>query len=198
MKIKKYSWKAVALATGMVCCTITAFTVSAQGTPEKININTAETQIEETETTDKQTMTNKTEDQQTIIDTKTTEKNKTGAGQIVKIAQKYIGNPYKPGGTDLTTGVDSIGFVKAIYELAGIKLPADINELAANGTEIPLTELSAGDIIIYSGTGLEDKLSHAAIYDGNGQVIHASNMREGIKISDLNYREIYMAIKILK
>ncbi len=198
MKIKKYSWKAVALATGMVCCTITAFTVSAQGTPEKININTAETQIEETETTDKQTMTDKTEDQQTIINTKTTEKNKTGAGQIVKIAQKYIGNPYKPGGTDLTTGVDSIGFVNAIYELAGIKLPADINELAANGTEIPLTELSAGDIIIYSGTGLEDKLSHAAIYDGNGQVIHASNMREGIKISDLNYREICMAIKILK
>lgn len=200
MKTKKYSWKAAALAAGMLCCTITAFTVSAQGTPEKININTTETQIKETETTDKQTITGNTENQQTIIDTKTTEKNETGAinEQIVKIAQKYIGNPYKHGGTDLTTGVDSIGFVKAIYGLAGIKLPADINELTATGTETSLTELSAGDIIIYSGTALEDKLSHAAIYDGNGQVIHASNMKEGIKISDLNYREICMAIKILK
>ena len=200
MKTKKYSWKAAALAAGMLCCSITAFTVSAQGTPEKININTTETQIKETETTDKQTITGNTENQQTIIDTKTTEKNETGAinEQIVKIAQKYIDNPYKHGGTDLTTGVDSIGFVKAIYELAGIKLPADINELAAIGTETSLTELSAGDIIIYSGTALEDKLSHAAIYDGNGQVIHASNMKEGIKISDLNYREICMAIKILK
>lgn len=200
MKTKKYSWKAAALATIMICCTITAFTVSAQGTTKETNINTAETQIKEKETTTNQTNIANTEDQQATIDTKTTKENGTYAinKQIVELAQKYIGNPYKHGGTDLTTGVDSIGFVKAIYGLAGIKLPADINELAATGTEIALTELSAGDIIIYSGTGLEDKLSHAAIYDGNGQVIHASNMRKGIKISDLNYREICMAIRILK
>ena len=198
MKIKKYSWKAAALAIGMVCCTITAFTVSAQGTPKEININETGTQIKETKPAANQPETANTEDQQTIIDAKIIEENETGAinEQIVKLAKKYLGNPYKFGGTDLTTGVDSIGFVKAIYELAGIKLPADINELAASGTEISLTELSAGDIIIY--TGLEDKLSHAAIYDGNGQVIHASNMRQGIKMSDLNYRPICMAIQILK
>lgn len=200
MKIKKYSWKAAALAIGITCCTITAFTVSAQGTPKETNINTAETQIKEKEDTTNQTNIANTEEQQTIIDTKITEENRTGTinEEIASLAQKYIGNPYKFGGTDLTTGVDSIGFVKAIYGLAGIKLPSDINELAAAGTEIALTELSAGDIIIYSGTGLEDKLSHVAIYNGNGQVIHASNMKTGIKISNLNYREIYMAIRILK
>ena len=85
--------------------------------------------------------------------------------------------------------------IRDSYGLAGIELPADINELADNNIEIPLTELSAGDVVIYSEA--DSKLYHAAIYDGNGQVIHASNMREGVKISDLNYREISMAIRIL-
>lgn len=193
MKTKKYSWKAAALAVGMACCTITAFTVSAQGTPKEVTVKTSSAQSAKDETAkNKKTAT-----------TETTEADKTATlnlqsakqGQIVKLAKKYLGAPYKAGGTDLSSGVDSLGFIKAIYGLAGIELPADINELADNNIEIPLTELSAGDVVIYSEA--DSKLYHAAIYDGNGQVIHASNMREGVKISDLNYREISMAIRIL-
>ena len=36
MKTKKYSRKAAALAVGMLCCVATAFTVSAQETPEEV------------------------------------------------------------------------------------------------------------------------------------------------------------------
>lgn len=193
MKTKKYSWKAAALAVGMACCTITAFTVSAQGTPKEVTVKTSSAQSAKDETA---------KSKKTAA-TETTEADKTATldlqsakqGQIVKLAKEYLGAPYKAGGADLSSGVDSLGFIKAIYGLAGIELPADINELADNNIEIPLTELSAGDVVIYSEA--DSKLYHAAIYDGNGQVIHASNMREGVKISDLNYREISMAIRIL-
>lgn len=193
MKTKKYSWKAAALAVGMACCTITAFTVSAQGTPKEVTVKTSSAQSakDETAKNKKTAATETTEADKTA----TLELQSAKQGQIVKLAKKYLGAPYKAGGTDLSSGVDSLGFIKAIYGLAGIELPADINELADNNIEIPLTELSAGDVVIYSEA--DSKLYHAAIYDGNGQVIHASNMREGVKISDLNYREISMAIRIL-
>lgn len=193
MKAKKYSWKAAALAVGMTCCTITAFTVSAQGTPKEAAVKTSSAQPAKNETAKnkKNVAAEATEaDKTTALDGQSAKQE-----QIVKLAKKYLGAPYKFGGADLSSGVDSPGFIKAIYGLAGIELPADINELADNNIEIPLTELSAGDVVIYSGT--DPKLFHAAIYDGNGQVIHASNMREGVKISDLNYREISMAIRIL-
>ena len=117
--------------------------------------------------------------------------------QIVKLAEKYVGAPYQFGGTDLSSGVDSIGFVKAIYALAGFDIPADLSQLSVYGDKVRLDALTAGDIIIYSS---EDKsfYAHAAIYDGNGQVIHASNMRDGVKISDLNYRDIAVAVRIVK
>ena len=49
MKRKNYSWKAAALAAGMICCTLTAFTVSA-GEFEKEAAGNAQTAEEETET----------------------------------------------------------------------------------------------------------------------------------------------------
>ena len=50
MKTKKYSWKAAALAVGMACCTITAFTVSAQGTPKEVTVKTSSAQSAKDET----------------------------------------------------------------------------------------------------------------------------------------------------
>ncbi len=117
--------------------------------------------------------------------------------QIVELAGKYVGAPYQFGGTDLSSGVDSIGFVKAVYALAGFDIPADLDKLSVCGDPVSLEELTAGDIIIYSS---EDKSSyaHAAVYDGSGRVIHASNMRDGVKVSDLNYRDIAVAVRVVK
>ncbi len=118
--------------------------------------------------------------------------------QIAELAKLYIGNPYKAGGTDLEYGTDSIGFVKAVYALAGIELPADIQALAAVGTEVPLETLIAGDLIIYSSADGENRFFHVAVYDGSGRAIHASNRKTGIKISDYDYREITKAIRMIR
>lgn len=118
--------------------------------------------------------------------------------QISNLAGSYIGAPYQHGGTDLAGGVDSPSFIKAVYAQAGIELPADLHELAASGTEVSINELSAGDIIFYSDQTNTIPFFHAGIYNGSGQVIHASNQKDGVKISDFDYRKISMAVRILK
>ncbi len=139
--------------------------------------------------------------EQTQEETNTAAANATAINeQIAKLAGDYIGTHYVYGGEDLLNGVDSSGFVKAIYAQAGIELPRTINELAGCGTEVPLDSLVAGDVLIYGkqNEGQQVQLSHTGIYDGQGQVIHASNDRDGVKASDYDYRPISKAIRIVE
>ena len=63
------------------------------------------------------------------------------------------------------------------------------------GTSISASELQPGDLIFYAKGGT---INHVAIYIGNGQVIHASSPKTGIKISNYNYRTPYKMVKILQ
>ncbi len=200
---KKVSLKAVLLAIGMAGCTMTAFTVSAQKTPEAAAVDTSIQKGQrriETKSEGQSTAKIYGQGAQALAqesDEKAPDTQSVARKQLVEMAKKYVGNPYRYGGTDLYTGVDSPGFIKAIYALAGIELPASLKELAAAGTRIQLSELAEGDLIFYTEADGGGQLCHAAIYIGGGQAIHASNMREGIKISDYDYREIGMAARIL-
>ena len=49
-------------------------------------------------------------------------------------------------------------------------------ELQNAGYEVSYADAQPGDLICYGG--------HVAIYMGNGQIVHASNSRDGIKISN--------------
>ena len=103
--------------------------------------------------------------------------------QIVNYAIQFVGNPYVYGGTSLTQGTDCSGFVMRVYENFGISLPRTSGEQGKSGRGVAsLSEALPGDLIWYSG--------HIGIYMGNNQVVHASNEREGIKISNADYRTI--------
>ena len=139
-------------------------------------------------------------EEQMYEETSTAASNATAINeQIARLAEDYIGAPYAFGGEDLSSGVDSSGFVKAIYAQAGIELPRDIYGLAECGTEISLDSLAAGDIVIYGEQNADQQtqLSHVGIYDGEGKVIHASNDRDGVKVSDYDYRPISKVIRIV-
>ena len=56
------------------------------------------------------------------------------------------------------------------------------------GTKVSLDEAKAGDLVFYAKGGT---VNHVGIYLGNGQVIHASNPKQGIKISPVGYRTIH-------
>ena len=108
----------------------------------------------------------------------------SGSGSsIVDYALQFVGNPYVWGGTSLTSGADCSGFTQSVYAQFGYSLPRTSYEQQNWGTEVSYADAQPGDLICYGG--------HVAIYMGNGQIVHASNSQDGIKISnDATYRTI--------
>lgn len=108
----------------------------------------------------------------------------SGSGSsVVDFATQFVGNPYVWGGTSLTNGADCSGFVQSVYANFGVSLPRTSYEQQNAGTEVSYADAQPGDLICYGG--------HVAIYMGDGKIVHASNSRDGIKISnDATYRTI--------
>lgn len=111
--------------------------------------------------------------------------------QVAEFAVRFVGNPYRYGGTSLTNGADCSGFIMSVYANFGVSLPHSSGQLAyvgrSVGTDLAAAEL--GDIICYSG--------HAAIYIGGGRIVHASTEETGIKISSASYRPIKAIRRVL-
>lgn len=102
---------------------------------------------------------------------------------IASFALKFVGNPYVYGGTSLTNGADCSGFVQSVYANFGISLPRTSGEQGNCGTNVGgLENARPGDLVSYSG--------HIGIYIGNGQIVHASAPKTGIKVSNASYRPI--------
>lgn len=109
--------------------------------------------------------------------------------QIAKYACQFIGNPYVLGGTSLTDGADCSGFVWRIYKDFGYSLKRTSYEQRSNGTEVSYDQIQPGDLICYSG--------HVAMYIGGGKIVHASNAKSGIKVSNATYRSIITIRRII-
>jgi hypothetical protein len=113
---------------------------------------------------------------------------------LVQYAKQFVGNPYVWGGTSLTNGADCSGFTLSIYKKYGVSLPHHAASQAQLGTKVDISQLQPGDLVFYAKNG---SINHVAIYIGNGQVVHASSPKTGIKISSLNYRTPYCARRYL-
>lgn len=109
--------------------------------------------------------------------------------QIANYACQFIGNPYVPGGTSLTEGADCSGFVWRVYKDFGYSLPRTSYSLRSSGTGVSYSEAKPGDVVCYAG--------HVGIYIGNGQIVHASTQRTGIKITTATYKEILSVRRIV-
>ena len=103
---------------------------------------------------------------------------------MVSYAMQFLGNPYVWGGTSLTNGTDCSGFVMRIYEHFGYSLPRTSAAQAGATKTVSSGDVRPGDLFFYGSGGV----SHVAMYIGNGQIIHASNPRTGIKVSSAYYR----------
>ena len=104
---------------------------------------------------------------------------------MMQYACQFIGNRYVWGGTSLTGGVDCSGFTMRIYEKYGIYLPHSSSAQSGYGTKIDPSEAKPGDLFFYGNGG---GINHVAMYIGNGQIVHASSVKTGIKISNAYYR----------
>lgn len=117
---------------------------------------------------------------------------------LVNFAKKYLGYRYVWGGTSFSRdgGVDCSGFVKLVFKQFGYYLSRTSREQARGGRTISKSNLKPGDLVFY-GNNSTGYINHVAIYIGNNRVIHASNRRDGIKISNVNYRKPIKCVRYI-
>ena len=100
---------------------------------------------------------------------------------VVSAGVKYLGVPYKWGGTDPSTGLDCSGFVQRAYGDVGITLPRVARDQAKVGTEVPsLDQAKPGDLIAFG-----QPVDHIAIYAGNGKIVQAPHTGDVVKITPI-------------
>nr|WP_039813873.1 cell wall-binding repeat-containing protein [Jeotgalibacillus malaysiensis] len=101
------------------------------------------------------------------------------ASEIVTTAKKYIGTPYKWGGTT-PAGFDCSGFLGYVFRENGLSLPRTTIDIWNQGTKVSTKKV--GDIVMFST--YRAGASHAGIYIGNNQFIHSGN--NGVEITSLS------------
>lgn len=105
---------------------------------------------------------------------------------LVATADDLVGTRYRYGGTSPKTGFDCSGFVHWVYSRQGIDLPRTTHGLTTAGSRIPArrTELLPGDLLLFAGHGT--RVTHVAIYVGDGRIIHASSGQGEVRYDDLD------------
>lgn len=115
---------------------------------------------------------------------------------IIESARKYIGTPYKWGGTKKETGFDCSGLMQCVFAENGIKINRTAREQFKNGTPVEYNNLKKGDLVFFKGsTGTASAPGHVGLYIGNGQFLHAPQTGETVKISDINKRKDYVGAR---
>lgn len=105
---------------------------------------------------------------------------------LVDYALQFVGGRYVAGGSDPHTGADCSGFSSYVMlHGANVSIARSSAAQAQQGVDVSADQMRPGDLIFY-GNG--SRVNHVALYIGNGQVVHASTERTGIKTSPWNYR----------
>ncbi|MFJ7857510.1 NlpC/P60 family protein [Peribacillus sp. NPDC097206] len=103
---------------------------------------------------------------------------------MINYAKTLIGSPYKWAGTT-PAGFDCSGFIYYVFQKSqGITLPRTTSQLYGN-TGLKVSTPSKGDLVFFDTSSGKTGVSHAGIYIGNNQFIHASSSK-GITITDMN------------
>jgi cell wall-associated NlpC family hydrolase len=96
---------------------------------------------------------------------------------VVAMARAQIGKRYRTGGESPEKGFDCSGLVQYVLGGLNVQVPRTAKQQASVG--LPLTRdtsrLLPGDLLTFS-KGKKGRVSHVAIYVGDGRYVHASSV----------------------
>jgi len=113
--------------------------------------------------------------------------------RLVSRAMKYLGTPYRYGGTSPSTGFDCSGFVYYLYgAVFGQSIQRMPHDMAREGMPVARSDLKRGDLVFF---GYRGTFTHVGIYVGNDQFVHATHRGSPVQVTSLDadyYRDRYM------
>lgn len=114
----------------------------------------------------------------------------TSAGlRAANIALAQIGKPYVWGATG-PSSFDCSGLVQYAYHQVGVSLPRTTYAQDVVGTPVSQANLQLGDLVFFYGG------EHVGIYVGNGNVVHAPEPGQLVKITSMKYMPFYTARRV--
>ena len=108
------------------------------------------------------------------------------ASALISYAKKFLGKPYVWGAQG-PNSFDCSGFTYYVVKnKLGKSIPRTSTEQSRYGTYVSKGNLRSGDLVFFDTVGSNNgNVSHAGIYIGNGQFIHASSTQKKVVISSL-------------
>ncbi|MCI9360830.1 MAG: C40 family peptidase [Hungatella sp.] len=130
-----------------------------------------------------------------ITETANEQVSETRRQNLVSYALQFLGCAYRDAGSSPSTGFDCSGFVSYVMRNgAGVSLNRSSRAQATQGAAISSDQMRPGDLIFY-GNG--NSINHVSMYIGDGQVVHASTYKTGVKTSPWNYRTPIRIVNVL-
>lgn len=110
------------------------------------------------------------------------------ARRAIDTGHGLLGVRYTWGGNTPEEGFDCSGFLRYVFVRHGITLPRVSRDQARAGEPLPLdvAALRPGDLMFFATRGAE--VDHAAMYVGDGRILHSSASGGGVRYDDLSSR----------
>src|SRR5215203_1243065 len=101
-----------------------------------------------------------------------------------------VGSPYRYGAAG-PNAFDCSGLVTWAFKSSGKSLPRTSSQLSRVGAPVSKSALQPGDLVFFY-----KPVSHVGIYIGNGKVVHASNRKSPVKVSDIGRMPLTAARRV--
>ncbi|MBK3494802.1 C40 family peptidase [Viridibacillus sp. YIM B01967] len=108
--------------------------------------------------------------------------NNASGNAIVDQAVKYLGTPYRYGGTT-TAGFDCSGFTQYVFQQQGKSITRTSRSQRSETRYTSNPE--AGDLVFFNAGG--GSITHVAIYMGDGKIVHASGSQVQVQAINNGY-----------
>ncbi|HEY0943251.1 MAG TPA: C40 family peptidase [Steroidobacter sp.] len=106
----------------------------------------------------------------------------TVGNEVAMRAISLLGAPYEWGGSGPST-FDCSGLVRFIHDQLGISTPRTAAEQFSAARPVELDRLAPGDLLFFR---IKGRISHVAIYTGEGRFVHAPQTGRPVELRTLD------------